>query len=128
MAFMSSTDPQMIHDLSLLHWDENELFYEYLEMGKMATATGIEIIFHYSCLLAHLYIPEVIQFGFVAIFVSGYPLAPLFALLNNIFEIRGDGTKLLWFYRRPVNRRAVGIGVWLKIMETIGKFSVLTSV
>lgn len=60
--------------------------------------------------------------------MAGYPLSPIFALLNNIFEIRGDASKMLWFHRRPVNRPAIGIGVWLKIIDTIGKFSVLTNV
>ncbi len=31
---------------------------------------------------------SVIQYGFVTLFVAAFPLAPFFALLNNIFEIR----------------------------------------
>ncbi|XP_076340392.1 anoctamin-7-like isoform X2 [Tachypleus tridentatus] len=42
----------------------------------------------------------VLQFGFVTIFVVAFPLAPLFALLNNITEIRLDARK--FFLRRPV--------------------------
>ena len=33
------------------------------------------------------YLEMVIQYGFITIFVSAFPLAPLFALLNNIIEV-----------------------------------------
>jgi len=35
----------------------------------------------------------VIQYGFVTLFVSAFPLAPLLALINNVFEIRLDAYK-----------------------------------
>ena len=34
-----------------------------------------------------------IQFGFITLFVTAFPLAPLFALLNNVFEIHIDAIK-----------------------------------
>ena len=37
----------------------------------------------------------VLQYGFVTLFVSAFPLAPLFALLNNLIEIRLDAYKFL---------------------------------
>jgi hypothetical protein len=37
----------------------------------------------------------VLQYGFVTLFVAAFPLAPLFALLNNIGEIRLDAYKML---------------------------------
>lgn len=73
--------PQWEDDLLLYKWSPTSLFYEYLEM--------------------------VIQFGFVTIFVSAFPLAPLFALINNIFEIRLDARKMITIYRRPVGQRLV---------------------
>jgi hypothetical protein len=30
----------------------------------------------------------VIQYGFVTLFVTAFPLAPFFALMNNVIEIR----------------------------------------
>ena len=35
------------------------------------------------------------QFGFITSFVAAFPLAPLFALLNNWVEIRLDAQKLV---------------------------------
>lgn len=40
-----------------------------------------------------------IQFGFITIFVMAFPLAPLFALINNALEIRIDAKKLLVYHR-----------------------------
>ena len=52
----------------------------------------------------------VIQFGFITIFVAAFPLAPLFAWLNNIIEIRLDAFKFVSVLRRPVAERAQDIG------------------
>lgn len=54
--------------------------------------------------------PAVIQFGFVSLFVASFPLAPLFALLNNVIEIRLDAKKFVTELRRPVAVRAKDIG------------------
>lgn len=70
----------------------------------------------------------VIQYGFVTIFVVAFPLAPLFALLNNIFEMRLDAQKFLKYYRRPVPSRAKDIGVWFHIMSVLGRIAVVSSV
>lgn len=70
----------------------------------------------------------VLQYGFVTIFVAAFPLAPFFALLNNIFEMRLDAKKFLRFYRRPVPRRVKDIGVWFRILDIIGRLSVVTNV
>ncbi|KAG7251412.1 hypothetical protein CRUP_007890, partial [Coryphaenoides rupestris] len=53
-----------------------------------------------------------IQFGFVTLFVASFPLAPLFALLNNIIEIRLDAKKFVGELQRPVAARAKDIGGW----------------
>jgi len=92
---------QWAKDLQLLVWDQNALFNEYLEM--------------------------VLQYGFVTIFVAAFPLAPLFALLNNIFEMRLDAKKLISYYRRPVGSRVRDIGVWYGIMDSIGKLAVISN-
>ncbi len=93
--------PQWVRDFKLAEWGHQGLFYEYLEM--------------------------VIQYGFVTIFVSAFPLAPFFALINNLFELRLDAKKLLVHHRRPVAVRVKDIGVWLQIMEALGRISVLTN-
>lgn len=90
-----------VRDLKLVEWGPQSLFNEYLEM--------------------------VLQYGFVTIFVAAFPLAPFFALLNNILEMRFDAKKLLNFHRRPVSQRVRDIGVWYRILDCIGKLSVITN-
>jgi len=70
----------------------------------------------------------VLQYGFVTIFVAAFPLAPFFALLNNVFETRLDAKKLLTMYRRPVGQRVRDIGIWYRILDSISKLSVITNV
>ncbi|XP_034936380.1 anoctamin-5-like isoform X2 [Chelonus insularis] len=90
-----------IRDLKLLEWGPRGLYDEYLEM--------------------------VIQFGFITLFVVAFPLAPLFALANNVLEMRLDATKFLRHYRRPVPRRARDIGIWKSILDALARISVTTN-
>lgn len=84
-------------------------------------------------IICHLYNLDlslllVIQFGFITIFVAAFPLAPLFALLNNWVEIRLDAQKFVREYRRPVAERAQHIGVWFHILEALAQLSVIVNV
>ncbi|XP_072418252.1 anoctamin-1-like isoform X3 [Chiloscyllium punctatum] len=71
------------------------------------------------------YMEMIVQFGFVTLFVASFPLAPLFALLNNIIEIRLDAKKFVAELRRPDAVRAKDIGIWYNILSGMGKFSVI---
>eukprot|EP00102_Acyrthosiphon_pisum_P020071 XP_016657281.1 PREDICTED: anoctamin-2-like [Acyrthosiphon pisum] len=48
------------------------------------------------------YSEMVIQYGFVVMFTTAFPLAPLCALLNNVLEQRLDAFKMVAAQRRPV--------------------------
>uniref|UniRef100_A0A8B9LQF6 Anoctamin n=1 Tax=Astyanax mexicanus TaxID=7994 RepID=A0A8B9LQF6_ASTMX len=73
------------------------------------------------------YLEIVLQFGFITIFVAAFPLAPLFALLNNWAEVRLDAHKFVCEYRRPVAERAQNIGVWFIILEALSHVSVIVN-
>ncbi|XP_042166943.1 anoctamin-1-like [Oncorhynchus tshawytscha] len=73
------------------------------------------------------YMEMIIQYGFVTIFVASFPLAPLFALLNNVIEIRLDAAKFTTEIRRPDAVRCKDIGIWFNILIGISKFSVITN-
>ncbi|XP_038208784.1 anoctamin-1-like isoform X2 [Zerene cesonia] len=92
---------QWVKDFKLVDFGNMGLFPEYLEM--------------------------VLQYGFVTIFVAAFPLAPLFALINNVLEMRLDAAKFLSCYRRPVPQRVNDIGVWYRILDSIGKLSIITN-
>ncbi|KAL7885235.1 hypothetical protein AOLI_G00055300 [Acnodon oligacanthus] len=73
------------------------------------------------------YMEMIIQFGFVTLFVASFPLAPLFALLNNIIEIRLDAKKFVAELRRPVAARAKDIGIWYNILRGVAKIAVIVN-
>jgi len=73
------------------------------------------------------YLEMVLQFGFITIFVAAFPLAPLFALLNNWVEIRLDAQKFVCETRRAVAERAESIGIWFRIMEMLAQLAVISN-
>ena len=60
-------------------------------------------------------------------FVASFPLAPLFALLNNFVEIRADAINFVVNYRRRVSEQVKDIGIWYKILEIVTKISVVVN-
>ena len=58
------------------------------------------------------YLEMFIQFGYVTLFSSAFPLAALCALLNNVVEIRSDAFKLCMTYQRPFGKTVENIGTW----------------
>lgn len=68
-----------------------------------------------------------IQFGFMTLFAVAYPIGALFALANNILEIRVDGQKLTTDCRRPRYRDAEDIGSWMTVLQCITVCAVITN-
>ena len=60
-------------------------------------------------------------------FVAAFPLAPLFALLSGIVEIRVDAINFIRDQRRPSPRMAEDIGAWYNILDGLSAFSVLVN-
>uniref|UniRef100_A0A671UEU8 Anoctamin n=1 Tax=Sparus aurata TaxID=8175 RepID=A0A671UEU8_SPAAU len=93
--------PRWEQDYQLQPVSKLGLFYEYLEM--------------------------VIQFGFVTLFVASFPLAPVLALVNNLFEIRVDAWKITTQFRRVVPEKAQDIGAWQPILQGVAILAVATN-
>lgn len=110
------------------------LFQEYLEMGKHLLLYKRERLLKRPSLSPSsfkwklVYLETVMQFGFITIFVAAFPLAPLFALLNNVVEIRLDAQKFVCSTRRTVGHQAKNIGIWLKILEFLAHLAVISNV
>ncbi|XP_071448852.1 anoctamin-10 [Hetaerina americana] len=68
-----------------------------------------------------------IQFGYVVLFSSAFPMAGLCALLNNVIEIRSDAFKLCFIFQRPFGQRVPNIGTWQDAMEVMGLMAVLVN-
>ena len=64
----------------------------------------------------------------MTIFVTAFPLAPLLALINNIFEIRLDAYKYTTQMRRPIAQQVQDIGIWYSILEGMTYLAVVSNV
>ncbi|PAA80632.1 hypothetical protein BOX15_Mlig001965g5 [Macrostomum lignano] len=99
-AEQKNSSKQWESDFALIPY-QNGLFWEYLE--------------------------AVMQFGFVTLFVPAFPLAPLFALINNLVEIRLDARKLVLETRRPRPERAQSIGIWFSMLKFIAYLATISN-
>ena len=70
---------------------------------------------------------KVIQYGYLMIFASAFPLAPLLAIIVNLSDLRVDAKRLLWLNRRPIPNRAQDIGMWFTILHFLNFIGVLTN-
>lgn len=68
-----------------------------------------------------------IQFGYVVLFSSAFPLAAMCALVNNIIEIRSDALKLCTGLQRPFGQRVENIGQWQTAMEAMGLIAIIVN-
>ncbi|WVW81287.1 hypothetical protein I302_103278 [Kwoniella bestiolae CBS 10118] len=73
------------------------------------------------------YAEMVTQFGYVTIWSIVWPLAPVFALVNNYVELRSDALKICKHVRRPVGDRVETIGSWLETLSIISWIGAITN-
>ncbi|XP_024150950.1 anoctamin-9 [Oryzias melastigma] len=107
--------------------DENGLI-EPCEVCKIAEwLRNYQLADSDSFSLFNEFLEMVIQFSFTTIFVAAFPLAPLLALINNIFEIRLDAIKMVRLERRLVPKKTNSIGVWKMVLEAIGVLAVIAN-
>ncbi|KAI0085807.1 DUF590-domain-containing protein [Irpex rosettiformis] len=73
------------------------------------------------------YSEMVTQFGYVALWSTIWPLAPVMSLVNNWFELRSDAFKIAVHTRRPIPARTDTIGPWLDSLTFITWLAALTN-
>ncbi|XP_072758393.1 anoctamin-4 isoform X2 [Anoplolepis gracilipes] len=98
------------HDRRYTCWEQD---YQLQDPGRLA--------------LFEEYLEMILQYGFVTLFVAAFPLAPIFALLNNIAEIRLDAYKMVKEARRPLAERVADIGAWFGILRGITYVAVVSN-
>uniref|UniRef100_A0A8C8EXQ8 Anoctamin n=1 Tax=Oncorhynchus tshawytscha TaxID=74940 RepID=A0A8C8EXQ8_ONCTS len=88
----------------LLPWMKNLIFRYCTRVGSEKVIPRWEQDYQLQPIgklgLFYEYLEMVIQFGFVTLFVASFPLAPVLALVNNLFEIRVDAWKIITQFRR----------------------------
>ena len=97
------------------------------ETGGLCSIRLVQYNKHITIMTCIISPYTVIQYGFVTIFVAAFPLAPFFAWLNNVIEIRLDAHKFVQVFRRPVAERAQDIGAWFYLLRFITSLCVVTN-
>ncbi|KAJ3207444.1 Anoctamin-7, partial [Dinochytrium kinnereticum] len=70
---------------------------------------------------------KIIQLGFVSLFSVAFPLAPLFALINNSLEIRFGAYRLLAQSQRPFPLRVKGVGAWFDVAVLMSRIGIMVN-
>jgi len=73
------------------------------------------------------YSEMVVQFGYVVLWSTIWPLAGVMALINNIFEMRSDAFKIAVHNRRAIPSRTDTIGPWLDVLTFLAWLGALTN-
>jgi len=73
------------------------------------------------------YIEMLIQFGYITLFASAFPLASFVAIFANIIEYRSDCWKLSRVFRRPDVIKTASIGMWKHLLNMMVSLSALTN-
>jgi hypothetical protein len=73
------------------------------------------------------YMEMALQFGYVALFGSSFPLIALLALLEIALEIRVDAWKLCYVSRRPNPFQSENIGIWKSIIIIIASLGTVVN-
>jgi hypothetical protein len=68
-----------------------------------------------------------IQFGYATLFAVSYPLAAMFAWLNNLIEMRLDAYQLCNMHQRAYWRQQEDIGSWAGVFQMISVINVMTN-
>ena len=73
------------------------------------------------------YMEIMLQFGYVILFASAYPLASLVMCAAVWVEIRSDCYKLTYLCQKPAGERTSDIGMWRLLLQCMIWFSCLTN-
>lgn len=69
-----------------------------------------------------------VQYGFTVMFSILWPLMPLACYGINLLKVRSDGYRLCKTLKRPIPRRANGIGAWQGVLTVYAYIAVVVNV
>jgi len=74
------------------------------------------------------YLEMVIQYGYITLFASAFPFAAALSFVSNVIEMKSDGFKMSFLFKRPIVRRVRNIGTWQTVLVVQTWIAVLTNV
>ncbi|CAJ0918320.1 unnamed protein product [Ranitomeya imitator] len=117
----------ILRDAILEYLKRNNLMTQYQHGFTRDRSCQTNLISFYEEDTFQDYQEMFVQFGYVVLFSSAFPLAAVCALVNNIIEIRSDAFKLCSGLQRPFGRRVDGIGQWQNVMEAMGVIAIIVN-
>ena len=78
-------------------------------------------------LLIDHYAQMILQFTYVVLWSSVFPLTPVVAVIANMGQIRFEITQLCYYTKRPIPKKEEGIGAWMTIVEIISLIGVVVN-
>jgi anoctamin-10 len=73
------------------------------------------------------YMETLIQFGYVTLFASAYPMASVAMCVSVWIEIRSGLFRFTRLYQKPLDERVSSIGMWKELLKGMVWFSCLTN-
>jgi len=73
------------------------------------------------------YVNSVHAFGYTVLFISTFPIAPLFALIAHLVRLRMAAKRMLVDQRRPRPIPTQGVGIWITAIHSIAIVSIFTN-
>jgi len=73
------------------------------------------------------YVNSVHAFGYTVLFVSTFPIAPLFGLIAHMVRLRMAAKRMLVDMRRPRPVRSKGVGIWINAIHSIAIIALFTN-
>lgn len=74
------------------------------------------------------YLEIIINFGYITLFASAFPMAPLYTLIFHYVEIKQDIWKLYNVYQRPLPFKVNGLGSWLGVMNIMSIIAIMSNI
>lgn len=69
----------------------------------------------------------ILQFGYLVLFSSAFPLGPILALLNNTFQSKLSLNQYFYRSNRPFAVQTKGIGPWERIQTSLVYFGIIVN-
>tara|TARA_A100001015_G_scaffold317867_1_gene435968 strand:+ start:1380 stop:3443 length:2064 start_codon:yes stop_codon:yes gene_type:complete len=73
------------------------------------------------------YMNIAIQFGYMVLFITALPYAPIFVFISNIITLQCDVWSILYIYQRPIPNAAEEIGTWNTMFLLVVYVGVVTN-
>ncbi len=73
------------------------------------------------------YMNIAIQFGYMVLFITALPYAPIFVFISNIVTLQCDVWSILYIFQRPIPKAAEEIGTWNSMFLLVVYIGVITN-